>query len=201
MNLISKIEKLKDKFTDQILFNQNLSNYSWFNLGGPAKIIFKPKTLNDLSLFLKNINEVDKIKVLGGGSNTLIRDGGYNGVIIKLGKPFMHLSLLDENFLIAGAACLDKNVSNFALEKSLSGFEFLSCIPGTLGGGIRMNSGCYGDDISKTLISVQAMDFYGRIRVINRTDINFFYRGCNLEENLIFISATFKGKKKKKYII
>ena len=195
MNLISKIDEIKKKFSNQILFNQSLSKYSWFNIGGPAKIIFKPKSLNELSSFLKNLEGFKKIKVLGAGSNTLIRDGGFDGIIIKLGKSFSHQSLFKENMLITGTSALDKNVSNFALEHSISGFEFLSCIPGTIGGGIRMNSGCYGEDISKILVSVQVMDLDGKIIVINSSDIKFSYRKCNLDSNLIFISATFKGKK------
>ena len=148
--------------------------------------------MNALSLFLKSIREFKNIKVLGAGSNTLIRDGGFNGIIIKLGKSFSHLSLFDENTIIAGASALDKNLSNFALENSLTGFEFLSCIPGTIGGGVRMNSGCYGENIAKILVSVQVMDLYGKMRVIYSSDIKFSYRGSNLENNLIFVSATFK---------
>ena len=198
MNLISQIEEIKNKISGKIYFDESLSKYSWFNLGGPAKVIFKPKNLNELSIFLKNIKGFDKIKVLGVGSNTLIRDGGFNGIIIKLGKSFSHLSLFDQNTLIAGASALDKNVSNFALENSLTGFEFLSCIPGAIGGGIRMNSGCYGEDISKILVSIQVMDLHGKIKIIQSYDVKFFYRGCNLEDNLIFVSATFRGKKDKK---
>ena len=198
MNLISQIEEIKNKISGKIYFDESLSKYSWFNLGGPAKVIFKPKNLNELSIFLKNIKGFGKIKVLGVGSNTLIRDGGFNGIIIKLGKSFSHLSLFDQNTLIAGASALDKNVSNFALENSLTGFEFLSCIPGAIGGGIRMNSGCYGEDISKILVSIQVMDLHGKIKIIQSSDVKFFYRGCNLEDNLIFVSATFRGKKDKK---
>jgi len=139
MNLISQIKILGNKISGEVQINKSLSKYSWFNLGGPAKVIFRPKSLNELSIFLKNIKGFDNIRVLGVGSNTLIRDGGFDGIIIKLGKPFAHLSLFDENTIIAGSSALDKNVSNFGLEKSLSGFEFLSCIPGTIGGGIRMN--------------------------------------------------------------
>ena len=198
MNLISQIEEIKNKISGKIYFDESLSKYSWFNLGGPAKVIFKPKNLNELSIFLKNIKGFDKIKVLGVGSNTLIRDGGFDGIIIKLGKSFSHLSLFDQNTLIAGASAFDKNVSNFALENSLTGFEFLSCIPGAIGGGIRMNSGCYGEDISKILVSIQVMDLQGKIKVIKSSDVKFFYRRCNLEDNLIFVSATFRGKKDKK---
>ena len=198
MDLISQIKELKNKISGEFQFDENLSKHSWFSLGGPAKVVFRPKTLNELSIFLKNIREFDKIRVLGVGSNTLIRDGGFNGIIIKLGKSFSHLSLFDENKIISGASALDKNVSNFALKNSLSGFEFLSCIPGTIGGGIRMNSGCYGEDISKIIVSVQAMDFSGKIRVIYASDIKFSYRGSNLDNKLIFISATFRGKKNNK---
>ena len=194
MNLISQIKEIKKKISGQILFNESLSKHSWFNLGGPAKVVFKPKNLNDLSVLLKNLKGSNKIKVLGVGSNTLIRDGGFDGIIIKFGKSFSHLSLFNQNMIIAGASALDKNVSNFAFENSLSGFEFLSCIPGTIGGGIRMNSGCYGEDISKILVSVQVMDLSGKVSVIYSSNIKFSYRGCDLDNNLIFISATFKGK-------
>ena len=198
MSLIAKIESKKNEILGRLEFDVSLAKYSWFNLGGLAKVIFKPKSLSDLSLFLKNIKGFEKIKVLGRGSNTLIRDGGFDGVIIKLGKPFSRLSMYDKNIIIAGSSALDKSISDFALENSLSGFEFLSCIPGTIGGGIRMNSGCYGEDISKILLSVQVMDFDGRIRVIPSSNIKFTYRGCNLDNNLIFISATFRGKKENK---
>ena len=198
MNSILKVKEIKNKISGKILFNESLSKYSWFNLGGPAKVIFRPKNLNELSFFLKSIKGNNNIKVLGIGSNTLIRDGGYNGIIIKLGNSFSHLSLFGENNIIAGSSALDKNVSSFAFENSISGLEFLSCIPGTIGGGIRMNSGCYGEDISKILVSVQVMDLEGRIKVIYSSDIKFAYRNCDLNENLIFISATLKGKKDNK---
>ena len=195
MNLIKQIKKIENEISGKILFNENLSRYSWFNLGGPAKVIFKPKNLNELSIFLKRLGGFSNVKVLGAGSNVLIRDGGFDGIIIKFEKSFSHLSLINEDMLVAGASALDKHVSNFAFENSLSGFEFLSCIPGTIGGGIRMNSGCYGEDFSKILVSIQVMGLDGKMRVIYSSDIKFTYRGCNLDDNLIFISATFKGKK------
>ena len=198
MKLISLIQEMKNKFSGQVLFDQSLSKYSWFNLGGPAKVIFRPKNLNELLIFLKQMKGFNKIKVLGIGSNTVIRDGGFNGIIIKFGKSFSHLTLFDHNTIIAGASALDKNVSDFALRSSLAGFEFLSCIPGTIGGGVRMNAGCYGNDISKILVSVQVMDFSGKMKVIYSQDIKFSYRGCSLDNNLIFISATFRGKRENK---
>jgi UDP-N-acetylmuramate dehydrogenase len=201
MNLIQKAESIKKKISSKISFNENLSKFSWFNLGGAAKVVFRPENLKELSFFLKEIKDFNTIKVLGAGSNTLIRDGGFDGVIIKFGKSFSHISLFDSNTIIAGASVLDKNISNFALENSLSGFEFLSCIPGTIGGAVRMNSGCYGQDVSKILVSIQAMDLNGNIKIIKSSDIKFYYRGSDLAENLVFISATFKGKKIEKSVI
>jgi len=198
MELISQIKKIENKISGKILFDQSLSKYSWFNLGGAAKVIFIPKSLNELSIFLKNIDCQNQVKVLGVGSNTLIRDGGYNGIIIKFGKSFSHLSLFNNNTIIAGSAVLDKNVSNFAFENQLTGFEFLSCIPGTIGGAIKMNSGCYGEDISRLLVSVQVMDLKGKMKVIYASDIKFSYRNCNINDDLIFISATLKGEKNDK---
>ena len=195
MELMSQITNVKNKISGKISFNENLSKLSWFNLGGPAKVLFRPKSLQELSLFLKEIKGIKKIKVLGIGSNTLIRDGGFDGIIIKFGNSFSHLSLFNSNTIIAGASALDKNVSNFALKNSISGFEFMSCIPGTVGGAVRMSSGCYGNDISKILISVQVMDFDGNVKAIQSSDIKFYYRGSSLDNNLIIISATFKGKK------
>tara|TARA_B100000029_G_scaffold90314_1_gene80122 strand:+ start:510 stop:1421 length:912 start_codon:yes stop_codon:yes gene_type:complete len=193
VSVTTQIENIKKKISGKIIFNQNLSKLSWFNLGGPAFVLFKPKNINELSFFLREIKEIIPIKVLGAGSNILIRDGGFDGVVIKLDKSFSHISLFDKNTIIAGASVLDKTVSKFAFENSISGLEFLSCIPGTIGGAIRMNSGCYGEEISKNISSVQAMDFNGKIKVIYSKDIKFSYRNCNLDKNLIFISATMKG--------
>tara|TARA_B110000196_G_scaffold100865_1_gene87637 strand:- start:2878 stop:3789 length:912 start_codon:yes stop_codon:yes gene_type:complete len=198
MTLMSQIESIKEEISGKITFNENLSKLSWFNLGGPAQVLFRPKNLKELSIFLKKINGYGNIKIIGAGSNTLIRDGGLDGVIIKLSKAFSHLSMLNSHTIIAGASAIDKNVSKFASQNSLTGFEFLSCIPGSIGGAVKMNTGCYGENISNILISVQAMDHTGYIKIINAADIKFYYRGSDLSNDLIFISATFKGKKDKK---
>tara|TARA_B110000881_G_scaffold66811_1_gene57777 strand:+ start:3237 stop:4148 length:912 start_codon:yes stop_codon:yes gene_type:complete len=198
MTLMSQIESIKEEISGKITFNENLSKLSWFNLGGPAQVLFRPKNLKELSIFLKKINGYGNIKIIGAGSNTLIRDGGLDGVIIKLSKAFSHLSMLNPHTIIAGASAIDKNVSKFASQNSLTGFEFLSCIPGSIGGAVKMNTGCYGENISNILISVQAMDHTGYIKIINAADIKFYYRGSDLSNDLIFISATFKGKKDKK---
>ena len=175
--------------------NEKLSKYNWFNLGGPAKILFKLQTTDELKKFLKDNKKKNyKIHVLGAGSNTLFRDGGFDGVVIKLGNNFSYTKLLKEDEIEVGGATMDRKLSDFATENSLSGFEFLSCIPGSVGGSIVMNSGCYGEDVSKIFLSLKAMNFDGEIELFNRDQIKFFYRGNNLKNGLIILSAIFKGK-------
>jgi len=175
--------------------NEKLSTYNWFNLGGPAKILFKLQSIDELKRFLKDNKKKNyKIHVLGAGSNTLFRDGGFDGIVIKLGNNFSYTKLIKEDEIEVGAATMDRKLSDFATENSLSGFEFLSCIPGSIGGATVMNSGCYGEDISKIFLSLRAINFEGEIESFNKDQIKFFYRGSSLKENLIILSTVFKGK-------
>ena len=179
--------------------NEKLSKYSWFGLGGFAKIFFKPKSVLDLKKFLEKYNKKNKkIYILGAGSNTLFRDSGFDGVIIKLGAGFNYIKLLNNNKIEVGAATLDKKLSDFAKQKSITGFEFLSCIPGSIGGAITMNSGCYGHDISQIFFSLKAINFSGNLKSFNKDDVKFFYRGNNLPKDLIVLSAVFEGRPLKK---
>ena len=191
-----KFDELKKIYGDNIYRNEILSKYSWFNLGGPSEIFFRPNSVAQLSSFLQEIKKTkNKTTIIGAGSNTLIRDSGVNGVTIKLGSKFSFLNLINNDTIHAGAATLDKKISNFAKDNSLSNFEFLSCIPGSLGGGIVMNSGCYENEISKILVSVEVIDENGEIFEIEKDKINFFYRGCDLPDNFIILSAKLKGLK------
>tara|TARA_B100002051_G_scaffold173982_1_gene164545 strand:+ start:738 stop:1640 length:903 start_codon:yes stop_codon:yes gene_type:complete len=193
-----QIEELKKNFGKKLLVKEKLSKFSWFNLGGPAEIFFKPANYNELASFLKTYQENKKINIIGAGSNTLIRDGGIDGITIKLSSEFSFIKLLNDNIIEVGAATLDRKLSDFATKNSLAGFEFLSCIPGSIGGGIKMNSGCYGEEISKILISLKAIDRKGKIKEIKRDEIKFSYRSCNLPDELIILSAKFKGDFKDK---
>ena len=195
MNISKQVQDLSKKLPGKIYYEYDMRRLNWFNLGGPTKVFFKPNTLEELIFFLKKFSNSLPIKVLGVGSNTLIRNGGYDGVIIKLGKYFSHLSKLNDNTVISGSAVLDKQLSNFALKNTITGLEFLSCIPGSIGGAIRMNAGCYGYDISKCIASIQVVDRNGIVRTIRSEKINFFYRGSDLSNDLIFLSGTFKGEK------
>ena len=180
---------------NSIYKNEKLSKYSWFNLGGPAEVLFKPNSIEELKNFLikKKLNKKN-IFVLGAGSNTLFRDTGFNGFVIKLGKQFTNIKLLENNKVEVGAATLDKKLADFACQNSISGFEFLSCIPGSIGGAVTMNSGCYEKDISKIFHSLKAIDLNGDLKVFNKDEIKFFYRGNNLDRKLIILNVTFQGK-------
>jgi UDP-N-acetylmuramate dehydrogenase len=180
---------------DNLIYeNEKLSQYSWFGLGGPAKIFFKPKSILDLKKFLEKYNKKNKkIYILGAGSNTLFRDSGFDGVIIKLGADFNYTKLLSNNKIEVGAATFDKKLSDFAKQKSITGFEFLSCIPGSIGGAITMNSGCYDHDISQIFFSLKGINFSGNLKSFNKDDVKFFYRGNNLPKDLIILSAVFEG--------
>ena len=200
MNLNNKF--LQDKFGKNLIIKENLSKYSWFNLGGPADIFFRPENIGQLREFLIEMKPTNhKINILGAGSNTLIRDSGVNGVVIKLSSNFSNIRLIEPDTIEVGASALDRKVSDFAKNNSISEMEFLSCIPGSIGGAIIMNSGCYGSDISKILLSIRVLDDFGDEKEINAGDITFCYRGSNLPTNFIILSAKLKGVVSSKELI
>ena len=136
---------------------------------------------------------------MGAGSNVLLNDKLFDGVVIKLGKNFSNITLMPNNVVVAGAATTDKKLSEFAYENSIGGFEFLSCIPGTVGGGLKINSGCYGKEFKDILVSIQVIDKHsGIIKTIPSSHIKFGYRKSDIDKNYIYLSASFKGIKKEK---
>ena len=192
---MKELKDLLNEFGENVRFEYDLRKKNWFNIGGKSKIYFKADSLKNLISFLKKINNKEKIFILGAGSNTLITDNLFNGVVIKLSKNFNNISLLGEDIIIAGSGVHDKSLSDFAMKNNLSGFEFLSCIPGSIGGGIKMNAGCFGKEFKDILLSIQAIDKSGKVVTIRSKDINFEYRNNDLSEDLIFLSASFKGVK------
>ena len=192
---IKKLKELLFKFEKDIVYNQDLKKKNWFNIGGKTKVYYKAEELKDLIDFLKTLDNREKVFVIGAGSNTLVSDDLFDGIVIKLGKNFSRLSLLNEDIIISGAGVLDKNLADYAADNGLSGFEFLGCIPGTIGGGIKMNAGCFGSEIKDILVSIQVIDKTGNVLTIPANQINFEYRNNDLSEDLIFISASFKGQK------
>ena len=193
---MNKEKDLYLRFIDDLRKDVNLSSYSWFNLGGNAEYFYKAKDINLLIEFLTEIKKRNlKTVTLGAGSNILFRDNGVKGVVVKLGKNFSYTKLIDKEILEVGAATLDRTVANFAKDNKLKNLEFLSCIPGSIGGAIIMNSGCYNDDVSKILLSIKAIDKKNLTEVeLKREEIDFFYRGTNLSEDLIIVSAKLKGE-------
>jgi UDP-N-acetylmuramate dehydrogenase len=189
------------EFKNNVKLDYDLKNKNWFNIGGKTKIYFKADDLKELIKFLKKIKNKEKVFILGGGSNTLISDQTYNGIVIKLSKNFNKISKLSEEILIAGSAVTDKSLSEFAMENEIGGFEFLSCIPGTVGGGIKMNAGCFNREFKDILVSIQVVNKLGQVLTIPAKDINFKYRDSRLSDDLIFLSASLKGYKKEKALI
>ena len=198
---INELKNLLSEFNDNVKFDHDLKKKNWFNIGGKSKLFYKANNLKDLVNFLKKLNHKEKIFVLEAGSNILVSDKLFDGVIIKLSKNFNNISLLGEDIIIAGSAVPDKNLSEFAMYNNLSGLEFLSCIPGTIGGGIRMNAGCFGKEFKDILLSIQAIDKSGNVITIPSKDIKFEYRKNSLSDDLIFLSASFKGVKSEEKII
>ena len=199
--MIINLEKLSLEFNNNLKLDYDLKKRNWFNIGGKTKVFYKANDLKELIKFLKKIEDKEKIFILGGGSNILITDKTYDGVVIKLSKNFNNISLLSEEIIIAGSAVSDKSLSEFAMNNNVGGFEFLSCIPGTVGGGVKMNAGCFKREFKDILISIQAISKLGQVITIPVKDINFKYRDSGLSDDLIFLSATFKGYKKNSDLI
>ena len=195
------LKDLIPEFSNNLKLDYDLKKKNWFNIGGKTKAFFKADNLKELIKFLKKIQDKEKIFIIGAGSNTLITDKKFDGVVIKLSKNFNNVSLHSEEIIVAGSAVTDKSLSEFAMENGIGGFEFLSCIPGTVGGGIKMNAGCFQREFKDILISIQAVNKSGQVISIPSKDINFKYRDSGLSEDLIFLSASFKGFKKDKNLI
>jgi len=193
---IKELKNLLSEFGENVIFKHDLKKTNWFNIGGKSKVFYKAENLKQLVNFIKKLKGREKIFILGAGSNTLMTDNLFDGVVIKLSKNFKNISLLGEDIIISGSAVLDKALSDFAMNNNLSGFEFLSCIPGTIGGGIRMNAGCFGKEFKDILLSIQAIDFLGNVITLPAEKIKFEYRKTSLSDDLIFLSASFKGLKR-----
>jgi len=175
-------------------FDVDLSKLCWFGVGGKASVLFTPADQDDLIHFLKNRKDLP-IFILGVGSNILIRDGGFNGVVIRLGNFTNYIKLISNYLLEVGASVLDQNVAAFALEHLIGGMEFLSGIPGTIGGGLTMNAGAYGREFANIINKVNAVDLEGNLLEFTKYDMGFKYRSNGLKEKVIFLSAELNGYK------
>lgn len=194
-NKFPSIEKSLPAVRGKLLFNEPLSKKNWFGVGGSAQVYFEPQDIEDLKSFINQINGIP-ITVLGAGSNVLIRDGGIPGITIRLGKNFSKIEV-EDNKLICKAGALVMEVSRTAEKNCISGFEFLCGIPGSVGGGIRMNAGAYGASIHESLIALTVLTKEGQVQVLEKDELKeaFAYRKCYLPNEWIFLEAIFEGKK------
>ena len=184
--IIKKISKdLKSKF----YFDYDTSKNVWFRAGGNAAVFCLVSDDKELKFILKNIKGIP-YEIIGAGSNILVRDGGYNGIIFKLGKDFNKIAL-NENFIQVGAGILDVNLSKYAVNNNIQNFEFFSGIPGSIGGAIKMNAGCYGFETNDFLISIKTINSKGEVCFLDKDKLKLTYRNSNLPNRDIIISANF----------
>ena len=173
---------------------------NWFNIATKAEVLFRPKDVEDLQFFLKNISKEIPLTILGAASNVIIKDSGIAGVVIRLGGEFAKISH-KESLVEVGAACLCGNAALYSKDAALTDLEFLSGIPGSIGGALAMNAGCYGSDMSQILVSAKAIDLNGNLVILQRSDFEFAYRENKIAKKFIFVEAVLKGSKSSSEII
>jgi len=195
-NLINKVPKVKG----DLITNAMLAKSSWFRVGGPAEVLFIPRDETDLVKFIKELDPKIPLLVLGATSNVLIRDKGIKGVVIKLGANFNQISIT-QNYIKAGGAAMDMKIASFAAKKGIGGMEFLSGIPGSIGGSVKMNAGAYGGDISDILNGIKLLERNGRVLEIAASDLIMKYRNSSIPKYSIIIEVKLKGHEENQEVI
>lgn len=192
-DILPALKESLPQLRGRLLANQSLGEFTWFRVGGPAQALFMPEDEDDLSYALRNMPADIPVTVLGAGSNTIVRDGGVAGVVVRLGRGFNDVSI-DGTRVTAGTAILDVLVARAAQKASIAGLAFYSGIPGTIGGALRMNGGAYGGETKDVLIEARGIDRQGNVRTYTNADMGFTYRHCSVPEDVIFTSAVFQGR-------
>lgn len=188
-DLVGKLPPVRGKYLE----NAPLADMTWLRVGGPAEVLFLPADEADLARFLTETPDEIPVHILGAGSNTLVRDGGVPGVVIRLTAPFGKVEAISETRLKAGAAALDKKVAQAAAKAGIAGMEFFTGVPGAIGGAIRMNAGCYGTETKDILVEAVALDRAGRRLIVTPNELGYAYRHSDAPEDWIFVEATFEG--------
>lgn len=186
--LLDRLPKVRGRFSE----NASLSKVTWFGVGGAAEVLFKPADVDDLSEFLKAKSDDIPVTIMGVGSNLLVRDGGIKGVVIRLGREFAKISV-NRADILCGAGALDGNVARAAQEAGITGLEFLSGVPGTVGGALRMNAGAYGAEMQNIVQGAVAIDLQGNRHALVADDLGFSYRKCSVPNDWIFVEAHLLG--------
>jgi UDP-N-acetylmuramate dehydrogenase len=187
--LIDRLPPVRGRLTE----NAPLAPVTWFRVGGAAEVMFRPADVDDLMEFLAAKPSDVPMTVIGVASNLLVRDGGVPGVVVRLGRGFVEVKV-DGTTVVAGTGALDLNVALACREAGVAGLEFLSGIPGTIGGGLRMNAGAYGREMKDVLASAAALDPRGRRHVLAPAEMRLSYRHCGVPEDWIFVEARFEGE-------
>ncbi len=188
--MIENLPKIRGRYSE----NVTLGEKGWFRCGGTADVVFKPADREDLQDFLKRLDSSIPVYIFGAMSNCIIHDGGVRGVVVRLGRDFSGIQV-DDDKVTAGALALDANVANIAAEYGLGGLEFLSGIPGSIGGALKMNAGCYGVETKDVLINCEAIDRAGNMHTLTPDQMGMSYRHTEVPDDYIFLSAAFQGKK------
>ena len=189
MNLLDRLPPVRGKLEASV----TLAPFTWFRVGGPAEVLFQPSDEADLADFLRLCPADIPILAVGVGSNLIVRDGGVPGVVIRLSPRGFGQISTDGLQVTAGAACLDASVAKRAAEAGIAGLEFYRGVPGTIGGALRMNAGCYESETKDVLVSCVAYDRAGQRHEFSCADMGFTYRHTTAPADLIFVSATFQG--------
>jgi UDP-N-acetylmuramate dehydrogenase len=189
ISLLERLPAVRGRLTE----GASLAKVTWFRVGGPAEVLFKPADVADLQAFLAGCPQDVAITMLGVGSNLLVRDGGIPGVVIRLGRVFAEIRT-DGTHVFAGAAALDLNVALAARAAGIGGLEFLSGIPGTIGGACRMNAGAYGSDLAAVFVSATALDRKGVLHRLDKDGMGFTYRHSAAPDDWIFCGAELAGQ-------
>lgn len=187
-DLIERMPEVRGRLSE----NADLAKVTWFQVGGPAQVLFKPEDVDDLAQFLKNRPEGVDVTVIGVGSNLLVRDGGVPGVVVRLGRQFATIECVGADVL-AGAGALDSNVALAAGQAGITGLEFLTGVPGTIGGALRMNAGAYGSEMRDVVVGAVALDMNGDRHDLTAADLGFSYRKSTVPADWIFVSAQMRG--------
>ena len=192
-NIVPELKARMPELRGRLLANQPLGEFTWFRVGGPAQVFFMPDDENDLAYFLRNLSNEIPVTVIGAGSNLIVSDAGVPGVVIRLGRSFNDVNIVDHH-VTAGTAMLDVMVARAAQAAGVSGLAFLSGIPGTIGGALRMNGGAYGGETKDVLLETRGIDRQGNARKFSNGEMGFSYRHCGVPEDVIFTAAELQGR-------
>ena len=193
-DIVPELKTRMPELRGRLLANLALDTQSWFRVGGPAQVLFMPADENDLCYVLRNLPAEIPVMVIGASSNLIVRDGGIPGVVVRLGKPFGEIVAEDGHKVRAGTAALDAHVARAAQKAAIAGLAFLSGIPGSIGGALRMNGGAFGGETKDVLIEARGVDRAGNPRTFSNAEMGFSYRDSSAPGDIVFVSALLQGR-------